>query len=56
MSEIVKFSLKINRDVRDKMKEQTHERGTTIQSTISAFCESYHNNPDKFKLILEVKK
>jgi hypothetical protein len=50
----VPYNLKLKKSVRDDMKRQTHKRGTSIQSVLSAFCESYLNDPDKFTIKLEV--
>jgi len=46
------MNIKIKKSSRDKMKAETHKRGSTVQSTISAFCESYNDDPDRFKMVL----
>lgn len=54
MDEQVVFMLKIGRLTRDRFKEITHIKGGTMQSILSAFIESYVDNPDNYRLKLEV--
>lgn len=48
------FNLKLSNDIRKKFKDVTHDRGTTMQAVLSAFTESFLENPDKFKIKMEI--
>ena len=48
------FNLKLPKSVRKDFKNITHDRGTTMQAVLSAFTESFVENPDKFKIKMEV--
>ena len=52
----VVFNFKLPRDRREKLKQTTRERGLTMQSVLSAFVESYIQNPDSFKVKMEVEQ
>ena len=43
------FNLKLRASRRKKFKSTTHDYGTTMQAVLSAFVESYIENPDKFR-------
>lgn len=47
------FNLKLSGRVRDIFKTNTHDRGLTMQAALAAFVESYNDNPDKFRLVME---
>ena len=49
------FNLKLKDKVRVRFKKNTHDRGTTMQAVLSAFAETYIENPDKFRLVMEVE-
>ena len=40
--------IKLDKKTRDKFKQITHERETTMQSTLKAFVSYYITNPDQF--------
>jgi len=48
------FNLKLSEDIRSKFKDVAHERGTTMQAILSAFTESFIDDPDKFRIKMEV--
>ena len=49
------FNLKLRASVRKKFKYTAHDNGTTMQAVLSAFVESYVENPGKFRIKMEVK-
>ena len=51
---ITTFNLKLKEDVRKDFKKTTHDRGTTMQTVLSAFTETYIENPDKFIIKMEM--
>ena len=48
------FNLKLPPGSRDTFKTNTHDRGMTMQAALAAFVESYNENPDRFRLVMEV--
>lgn len=42
--------IKLDKETRDKFKQLTHERSTTMQNTLKAFVSYYIENPDQFKV------
>ena len=48
------FNLKLPEITKDNFKKITHDRGTTMQTVLAAFAESYVTNPDKFKIKMEI--
>lgn len=50
----VAFNLKLPDESRDAFKKNTHDRGLTMQAALAAFVESYNENPDRFRLVMEV--
>lgn len=48
------FNLKLPKDTRRKFKGITHDRGTTMQAVLSAFTESFVEDPSKFKIKMEI--
>lgn len=48
------FNLKLSSRVRDVFKSNTHDRGLTMQAALAAFVESYNDNPDRFRLVMEM--
>jgi len=48
------FNLKLRPDVKSRLKTITHDRGMTMQAVLSAFAESYSQNPDGFRITMEV--
>ena len=48
------FNLKLPAGSRNDFKENTHDRGLTMQAALAAFVESYNENPDRFRLVMEV--
>jgi hypothetical protein len=53
MSAIV--NLKLPEDDRVRFRESTRDQGLTMQAALQAFVNSYNNDPEKFKLIMEVR-
>jgi len=56
VEEAVVFNLKLTRKERDDFKKKTHRRGLTMQSALYAFAVSYNKNPDRFRLVMEMKE
>lgn len=50
------LNLRLKQPVRDAMKETAKSKGMTIQGLFSAFCESYIEDPDVFRIILDIKQ
>jgi len=50
------FNLKLSDDTRRKFKSVAHNKGVTMQAILSAFTESFIDDPDKFKIKMEVIK
>ena len=48
------FNLKLPEDIRRKFKKVTHDRATTMQAVSLAFIESFVENPEKFKIKMEI--
>ena len=48
------FNLKLRDTVRKDFKKITHDRGTTMQAVLSAFTETYVEDPNKFIIKMEV--
>lgn len=48
------INLKIRGDAKVEFLRITHERHTTMQDVLSAFVDSYVDNPDKFRIKMEV--
>lgn len=48
------FNLKLPEKTRSYFKKVTRERNTTMQGVLSAFTESYIENPDKFRIKMEI--
>ena len=48
------FNLKLQEGTRRDFKKITHDRGTTMQAVLAALTESYVENPDKFKVKMEI--
>ena len=48
------FNLKLPENIRENFKRITHDRGTTMQTVLAAFAESYVLNPDKYKIKMEI--
>ena len=48
------FNLKLRENIRKEFKSMTHSQGTTMQAVLSAFAESFIENPEKFKIKMEI--
>lgn len=48
------FNLKLPENTRMEFKRVAHRRGTTMQAVLSAFTESFVENPEKFKIKMEI--
>jgi len=48
------FNLKLSENIRRDFKNIAHRRGTTMQAILSAFTESFIDNPDKFRIKMEI--
>ena len=42
--------IKLDKDIREKFKNMTHERKSTMQNTLNAFVSYYITNPDQFSV------
>lgn len=42
--------IKLDKDTRDKFKELTHSRRTTMQGVLTGFVAYYLSNPDIFEI------
>lgn len=51
---VATFNLKLPSIRRDDFKRNTHDRGLTMQAALAAFVESYNDNPDRFRLVMEM--
>jgi len=50
------LNLRLRPEIRSKLKETAKDNGTSIQALFSAFCESYIESPDVFRIILKVSE
>jgi hypothetical protein len=48
------INLKIKGDTKKDFLEITHSRHTTMQDVLAAFVDSYVENPEKFRIKMEV--
>lgn len=48
------INLKLPQDTHEKFHEKVKESGSTMQSVLAAFVASYIENPEQFKIKLEV--
>jgi len=49
------LNLKLLNVQRKEFKETAHKNGTTMQSILSAFIDSYIDDPNKFKIKLSIQ-
>ena len=45
---------KLPEKLREDFKKITHNQGTSMQAVLSAFSQFYVDNPDKFKIKMEI--
>jgi len=48
------MNLNLRESTKGDFKKNTKSRGTNMQTVLAAFVESYNDNPDKFRLTMEV--
>jgi predicted DNA-binding protein len=47
-------NLKLPKEVKERFKEITHNKNTSMQNLLLAFVNAYIENPEKFKIKMEI--
>lgn len=55
LSHMATINLKLKDDIHELFHEVAKQRGSTMQGVLSAFVESYVNNPSHFVIKMEVE-
>jgi len=50
------FNLKLTDDARKSFKDIAHKNGTSMQTVLSSFVDSYIENPDKFQIRMLIQE
>jgi predicted DNA-binding protein len=47
-------NLKLPKDIKEQFKRISHDKGTSMQNLLLAFVNAYIENPEKFKIKMEI--